>query len=277
MRSGIQSRFNNFISRGVIITSTRHTVSEQKVVADYPKPTVTLGGEEVTLASISRHIRSGDVRLRGAAKNESPFYNDNFGIISRGDIQGESGVRLHTEKTIGISTTCASSIAMRFALGKFLKGTHGSVHAICGTLIPEADKTFVPSVNGIDEAYLGEMETVFHNCVPKEMYLGHTSISAWLLATTFHVNSSFVDGAVLKQDAALLKLFYDTIYEPFKTDIGPKIREGKLTDAERDRYQAGRATFHNQYRLFAQTVATRKKTEACKTPDAVESPGVKIG
>lgn len=267
MRTPLQTKLNGILSKSLTILPC-HSFSTQSTHAVYPDAIVTLNGKEVTFPRIAEQIRFGNLRLRGAATTESPYYSGKLGIVSRGDIQGEAGVRLHTEKTIGISTTSASSIATRFAFGKFLRGTSGSVHAISVGLIPEEDRTYVPSVPNVNEIYFGEMETVLHHSIPEEVYFGYTSIAAWLLATKFHLNPCFVDSEILKQDATLLKLFYESIYDPFKSDIARKTREGNLTSFERETYQMGRSEFHNKYRLFAQAVMEEKKA---KIEEPVES------
>lgn len=230
---------------------------------------ITFNGEKITYHALNRALhRNGNVLMRGANLQESPLHSSIPGVVSRGEILSESCVRAHTRKTIGISTTTSPYVASRFAATKFLEGKKGCLHLWDKNLIPDTDKTFVPAVEGVDFTFVtGELETVFHNSVPEECYIGYASILGWMCAAQLCVNRNFIDSTLIKENAKLLEQFYNTIYFPFKAEIGPKLREKALTDRERNVYELGRKEFHTRYVLFSTARETSKRpSQIADTP-----------
>gem|GEM_PF-6873236 len=220
-----------------------------------PLTTITFDGKPITYQLVMDQLTVGGAfRARGARVNEDPERSHKKGVVSRGDIRTSAGVRTHVEEQpIGISTTHDLTIAQKFALensdSRSAENTP-AVHLFCHSLVPDEDKSYVPTVlPGLCNTYQKEQETVFHNSVPEEVYMGNTSPNISSFGFSFKPNALFLDPQVVLVDKMLLALYFERIYYPYKYDFGPKLggRKIGITDFQLATYEKGKKEFYQKY------------------------------
>lgn len=237
---------------------------------------------DAIIEELTKNKHNGHVRARGGAVGE--FELDKMGIISNGKIESLDALQCHTYRPIGISTTSDMVIARNFAIHSdecfcFRKKPKQVrvMHFFDVNLIPEEHKTYIPEALGMGWPTADEYETVIHGCVPAEVYIGNIEPTKPLfrrLTPSFNFNVAFVDSIIIKNSPELLKMFLEIIYKPFSEEIGPGIRENKLTDFKKENYQNGRKTFREAYEKNRQSFFACSKTDVIKsTQFAVSSLG----
>lgn len=203
---------------------------------------------------LTQNKHNGRVRVRGSDFMEFESYGArSMGVISRGDIKSINDLKVHTYQPIGISTTNNISIARKFAMrNDDMFSTRGKpeccrvIHFYDIDLIPKEHKTYIPAALGDSWQTAEEEETVLHGCVPAEIYIGNVE-PAVLSSRRFDFNAAFVDSLIVKSDPELFSMFQQVVYRPFSEEVGPKIREKKLTDFKKENYQNGRKMFREAY------------------------------
>lgn len=227
----------------------------------YKQTIATLNGEPITYPAIMDQIRlTGTVRARGGHVNEDPSRSGKKGIVSRADLRREN-LFAHVEgQPIGISTSYELNVAIKFACNNFDSRSLANssvVHFFSHCLMPNKDKSNVADVlkGQICATYERECETVFHRCVPEELYIGWMLPSAFprFFSHSINFNPLFVDPKIIKWNSELHSLFLNYIYDPYTEDFGPKLggRKPWVTDFQLANFEKGKKEFHAEYQKTA--------------------------